>query len=46
MLIKALKKKFKLNLKQILTELKITTIIVTHDSYEAFYLGSINVELF
>ena len=23
-----------------LTELKITTIIVTHDSYEAFYLGS------
>ena len=26
-------------LKQILTELKITTIIVTHDSYEAFYLG-------
>ena len=27
-------------LKQILTDLKITTIIVTHDSYEAFYLGT------
>ena len=27
-------------LKKILTNLKITTIIVTHDSYEAFYLGS------
>ena len=26
-------------LKKILTNLKITTIIVTHDSYEAFYLG-------
>ena len=25
---------------QILTEQKITTIIVTHDSYEAFYLGT------
>tara|TARA_B100001057_G_scaffold484350_1_gene562325 strand:- start:58 stop:1119 length:1062 start_codon:yes stop_codon:yes gene_type:complete len=27
-------------LKKILKNLKITTIIVTHDSYEAFYLGS------
>ena len=27
-------------LKKILSKLKITTIIVTHDSYEAFYLGS------
>tara|TARA_B100000900_G_scaffold324630_1_gene284307 strand:- start:190 stop:1251 length:1062 start_codon:yes stop_codon:yes gene_type:complete len=27
-------------LKKILKKLKITTIIVTHDSYEAFYLGS------
>ena len=27
-------------LKKILNKLKITTIIVTHDSYEAFYLGS------
>jgi len=27
-------------LKKILTNFKITTIIVTHDSYEAFYLGS------
>jgi len=27
-------------LKKILQNLKITTIIVTHDSYEAFYLGS------
>ncbi len=28
------------NLKKILKRSKITTIIVTHDSYEAFYLGS------
>ncbi len=27
-------------LKKLLKDLKITTIIVTHDSYEAFYLGS------
>jgi len=27
-------------LKKMLSKLKITTIIVTHDSYEAFYLGS------
>ena len=27
-------------LKKILSKLKITTIIVTHDSYEAFYLGN------
>ena len=34
------KEEIQVKLKQILSELKITTIIVTHDSYEAFYLGS------
>ena len=34
------KEEIQVKLKKILTELKITTIIVTHDSYEAFYLGS------
>ena len=34
------KEEIQVKLKQILTELKITTIIATHDSYEAFYLGS------
>ena len=34
------KEEIQVKLKQILNELKITTIIVTHDSYEAFYLGS------
>jgi len=34
------KEEIQVKLKQVLTELKITTIIVTHDSYEAFYLGS------
>ena len=34
------KEEIQVKLKQILTEHKITTIIVTHDSYEAFYLGS------
>ena len=34
------KEEIQVKLKQILTDLKITTIIVTHDSYEAFYLGS------
>ena len=34
------KEEIQVKLKQILTELKITTIIVTHDSYEAFYLGN------
>ena len=34
------KEEIQVKLKQILTELKITTIIVTHDSYEAFYLGA------
>ena len=34
------KEKIQVNLKKILREFKITTIIVTHDSYEAFYLGS------
>ena len=33
------KEEIQVKLKQILTEQKITTIIVTHDSYEAFYLG-------
>ena len=34
------KEEIQVKLKQVLTEHKITTIIVTHDSYEAFYLGS------
>ena len=34
------KEEIQVRLKKILNELKITTIIVTHDSYEAFYLGS------
>ena len=34
------KEEIQVKLKQVLNELKITTIIVTHDSYEAFYLGS------
>ena len=34
------KEEIQVKLKQILTEHKITTIIVTHDSYEAFYLGN------
>ena len=34
------KEEIQVQLKQILTNSKITTIIVTHDSYEAFYLGS------
>ena len=34
------KEEIQVKLKKILTNLKITTIIVTHDSYEAFYLGS------
>ena len=33
------KEEIQVKLKQILKDLKITTIIVTHDSYEAFYLG-------
>ena len=33
------KEEIQVELKQILTNSKITTIIVTHDSYEAFYLG-------
>ncbi|MDA9042087.1 ABC transporter ATP-binding protein [Candidatus Pelagibacter sp.] len=33
------KEEIQVKLKQILIEQKITTIIVTHDSYEAFYLG-------
>ena len=34
------KEEIQVNLKKILKKLKITSIIVTHDSYEAFYLGS------
>jgi iron(III) transport system ATP-binding protein len=34
------KEEIQVKLKQMLTDLKITTIVVTHDSYEAFYLGS------
>ena len=34
------KEEIQVKLKKILSKLKITTIIVTHDSYEAFYLGS------
>jgi len=34
------KEEIQVKLKKILIDLKITTIIVTHDSYEAFYLGS------
>ena len=34
------KEEIQVNFKKILKKLKITTIIVTHDSYEAFYLGS------
>ncbi len=34
------KENIQVRLKKILKKLKISTIIVTHDSYEAFYLGS------
>ena len=34
------KEEIQVQLKQLLKDLKITTIIVTHDSYEAFYLGN------
>ncbi len=34
------KEEIQIKLKKILNYLKITTIVVTHDSYEAFYLGS------
>ena len=34
------KEEIQVRLKRILKKLKISTIIVTHDSYEAFYLGS------
>jgi len=36
----SLKEEIQVKLKKLLTESKITTIIVTHDSYEAFYLGA------
>ena len=36
----SLKDEIQVKLKKILTDLKITTIVVTHDSYEAFYLGN------
>ena len=35
----SLKGELQLNIKKLLKELKITTIMVTHDSYEAFYMG-------
>ena len=34
------KEEIQVQLKKLLKKLKITTIIVTHDSYEAFYLGN------
>ena len=34
------KEEIQVQLKKLLKDLKITTIIVTHDSYEAFYLGT------
>ena len=34
------KEEIQVRLKKILSKLKITTIIVTHDSFEAFYLGN------
>ncbi len=34
------KEEIQVQLKKILNDLQITTIIVTHDSYEAFYLGN------
>ena len=34
------KEEIQVQLKKILNDLKITTIVVTHDSYEAFYLGN------
>jgi len=34
------KEEIQIQLKKILNDLKITTIVVTHDSYEAFYLGN------
>ena len=34
------KEEIQVRLKKILSKLKITTIVVTHDSYEAFYLGN------
>ena len=40
------KEEIQVELKQILNNSKITTIIVTHDSYEAFYLGNKCAELF
>ena len=33
------KEEIQVRLKQLIKDAKITTIIVTHDSYEAFYLG-------
>ena len=33
------KEEIQVNLKKLLLQFKITTIVVTHDSYEAFYLG-------
>ena len=35
----SLKGELQANIKKLLKELKITTVMVTHDSYEAFYMG-------
>jgi len=36
----SLKEELQLKIKKILSEINISTIIVTHDSYEAFYMGN------
>ena len=36
----SLKEELQLKIKKILNEVNISTIIVTHDSYEAFYMGN------
>ena len=36
----SLKEELQLKIKKILNEINISTIIVTHDSYEAFYMGN------
>ena len=41
----SLKGELQANIKKLLKELKITTVMVTHDSYEAF-IWEINVGLF
>ena len=36
----SLKEELQLKIKKILNEVNISTIMVTHDSYEAFYMGN------